>query len=119
VRVMSLNMDGQLLENPREGMVGVPDRGDAGDPAAGTAAPAQKAEAQEAEKRAARRSATNVSGAGEIAMQKALHISPELMLRAMRVEEAQPVLDKYVDDAYAAGISQARIIHGKGSGVLR
>jgi DNA mismatch repair protein MutS2 len=24
-----------------------------------------------------------------------------------------------VDDAYAAGISQARIIHGRGSGVLR
>ena len=41
------------------------------------------------------------------------------MLRAMRVEEAQPLLDKYVDDAYAAGIGQARIVHGRGTGALR
>ena len=48
-----------------------------------------------------------------------MQISPELMLRAMRVEEAQPLLDKYVDDAYAAGIGQARIVHGRGTGALR
>ena len=41
------------------------------------------------------------------------------MLRAMRVEEAQPLLDKYMDDAAAAGIGQVRIIHGKGTGALR
>lgn len=59
------------------------------------------------------------SGAAEISMRKAVHISPEIMIRAMRVEEAAPLLDKYMDDAYAAGLHEARIIHGKGTGVLR
>jgi len=73
--------------------------------------PLKQAEAREAERRAERKTAPS-TGASEIAMRKALHIAPELMLRAMRVEEAQPLLDKYVDDAYAAGIPKARIIHG-------
>lgn len=119
VRVMTLNMDGQLLENPRDGVVAVQIGAMRVTLPLEQLRPLKKAEAQEAEKRAARSSSATVSGIGEIAMQKALHISPELMLRAMRVDEAQPLLDKYVDDAYAAGISQARIIHGKGSGVLR
>jgi DNA mismatch repair protein MutS2 len=37
----------------------------------------------------------------------------------MRVEEAAPLLDKYIDDAFAAGIHEVRIIHGKGTGALR
>ena len=52
-------------------------------------------------------------------MRKALHISPELTIRAMRVDEAAPMLDRYMDDAYSAGIHEARIIHGKGTGALR
>jgi DNA mismatch repair protein MutS2 len=28
-------------------------------------------------------------------------------------------LDKYLDEAYAAGLRSARIIHGKGTGTLR
>ncbi len=59
------------------------------------------------------------SQVSDFQMRKAIHISPELQLRAMRVDEAAPLLDKYVDDAYAAGIHEARIIHGKGTGALR
>lgn len=54
-----------------------------------------------------------------ISLQKAIDISPELSLRAMHLEEAEPILGKYLDDAYAAGLRQARIIHGKGTGALR
>lgn len=49
------------------------------------------------------------------------HLSPgiELNLRGLRVEEAIPRLDKYLNDAYLAGLPSVRIIHGKGTGALR
>ena len=37
----------------------------------------------------------------------------------MRFEEAFNKLDRYLDDANAAGLHSARIVHGKGTGVLR
>ena len=43
----------------------------------------------------------------------------EMEIRGMRVEEALPVVEKYLDDAYLAGMPFVRIIHGKGSGILR
>jgi DNA mismatch repair protein MutS2 len=50
-----------------------------------------------------------------------LHPSPgvELDLRGQRVEEILPRLDKYLDNAFLAGLPFVRIIHGKGTGALR
>ncbi|HLV80282.1 MAG TPA: Smr/MutS family protein, partial [Chthonomonadaceae bacterium] len=114
VRVTSLNLDGQLLEEPREGVVPVQIGAMRVTLPLDQLHPLPRSAAREAERRKAA-----PSGAGDIALRKSLQIAPELMLRAMRVEEAQPLLDKYVDDAYAAGIHQARIIHGIGTGALR
>lgn len=50
---------------------------------------------------------------------KRADISPELHLRGQRVDEALLELDKYLDDAYLAGMQSARIVHGKGTGTLR
>ncbi|HZT43734.1 MAG TPA: endonuclease MutS2 [Chthonomonadaceae bacterium] len=114
VRVTSLNLDGHLLEEPRDGVVPVQIGAMRVTLPLDQLRPLPKSAAREAERRTAA-----PSGAGDIAMRKSMQIAPELMLRAMRVEEAQPILDKYVDDAYAAGIHQARIIHGIGTGALR
>ena len=45
--------------------------------------------------------------------------SPELDLRGMDALEASAVLDIFLDNAYMANLQQVRIIHGKGTGVLR
>ena len=57
--------------------------------------------------------------AAAVALRKAMQVGPEVMIRAMRVDEARTLLDRYIDDAYAAGLREVRIIHGKGTGVLR
>ncbi|NOZ27373.1 MAG: endonuclease MutS2 [Chloroflexi bacterium] len=43
----------------------------------------------------------------------------ELDLRGQTVDEMLPRLEKYLDDAYLAGLPWVRIIHGKGTGALR
>lgn len=43
----------------------------------------------------------------------------EIHLRAMRAEDAEEQLVKFLDEAVLAGLHQVRIVHGKGEGVLR
>ncbi len=47
------------------------------------------------------------------------HVGLELDIRGMQVEEASIVVDRYLDDAFNAGLSEVNIIHGKGTGALR
>lgn len=53
------------------------------------------------------------------AYNKALSVSPEVQLLGMDSVEALNTLDKYIDDAVLAGLAEIRIVHGKGTGVLR
>jgi len=46
-------------------------------------------------------------------------VDRELSLRRLTVEEALWRLDQYLYDAFMAGLSSVRIIHGKGTGKLR
>ena len=61
----------------------------------------------------------NHSGSGKIRMNKASGIKGEINLIGMTVDQAMPILEKYLDDAYLAHMSQVTTIHGRGTGALR
>ncbi|CAN5122806.1 endonuclease MutS2 [soil metagenome] len=50
---------------------------------------------------------------------KMMDFSPNLDIRGSRAEEAISLLESYIDSASMLGISEVRIIHGKGDGILR
>ena len=52
-------------------------------------------------------------------LSKSSSISAEINLIGLKVDEAIPVLDKYLDDAYLSHLSTVRVVHGKGTGALR
>ena len=61
----------------------------------------------------------NNTGSGKIKMSKSFSVSPEVNLIGMTVDEAIPVLDKYLDDAYLAHLPKVRVGHGRGTGALK
>ena len=61
----------------------------------------------------------NNPGSGKNKMAKSFSVSPEVNLIGMTTDEAMPVLDKYLDDAYLAHLPQVRVVHGRGTGALR
>ena len=64
------------------------------------------------------RGKSNTSGVS-YGISKTSTISTEVDVRGMMVDEANPIVDKYLDDAYLSGLKQVTIIHGKGTGALR
>ena len=50
---------------------------------------------------------------------KSKHIKPEINVIGMNVEEANFVIDKFLDDCALAKLETVRIIHGKGTGKLK
>ena len=51
--------------------------------------------------------------------ERKLNFSTEIDLRGERLNDAIEKVTRYIDDAVMLGISSVRIIHGKGTGVLR
>ncbi len=62
---------------------------------------------------------TNHSRQSGTYLQKTATARREVDIRGLMVNEAESVLDKFLDDAVIAGISEVLIIHGKGTGALR
>ena len=56
---------------------------------------------------------------GKMKMGKSFSVSSEINLLGKTVDEAIAELDKYLDDAALAHLSNVRVVHGKGTGALR
>lgn len=52
-------------------------------------------------------------------IKKSLNVASEINVIGLNVDEAIPIIDKYLDDCYIANLPTCRIIHGKGTGTLR
>ena len=59
------------------------------------------------------------SGSGKIRMNKSSLVHQDINLIGMTVDQAVPELEKYLDDAYLAHLTQVTVIHGRGTGALR
>jgi DNA mismatch repair protein MutS2 len=46
-------------------------------------------------------------------------LSAEILLLGRTTDEARDLVEKYLDDAFVAGLPSVRVIHGKGTGALR
>ena len=56
---------------------------------------------------------------GKVGLGAGKQVGLELDVRGRLVDEANIIVDRYLDDAYNAGLSEVNIIHGKGTGALR
>ncbi len=56
---------------------------------------------------------------GSVNFSKVQSASREVDIRGVTVEEGEAILDKFLDDAVMAGLTDVLVIHGKGTGALR
>lgn len=110
VRIVSLGREGDLLADPEEGRVAVQ---------VGSLRAVLPIEDLRLADRPAPPPEVAAGPSHGIALRRVAAISPELILRGLRIDEAAPVLERYLDDAYGAGMREVRVIHGIGSGALR
>ena len=70
-------------------------------------------------KREARQQRSESAGLAERIREKKLSFKPDIDIRGMRAEEAVERVMVHIDEAVMCGVSQVRILHGKGNGILR
>ena len=56
---------------------------------------------------------------GELYKRKAMNISATVNVQGKFLDDAVMDVDKYLDDAYVAGLEEVTIIHGRGEGILK
>ncbi|WP_027398714.1 endonuclease MutS2 [Anaerovorax odorimutans] len=56
---------------------------------------------------------------GSMYRSKSLSISTTINVRGKYLDDAVMDVDKYLDDAYMAGLKEVTVIHGRGEGILR
>ncbi len=110
VRIANVNQDGEIVEAPVDGKVVV---------LIGAMRVTVPVSALRKAKGEAPKEVRSEPGQTQIAMEKARELAPEIHVRGMRAEAALIDVEKYLDDAMAAGAGTLRIVHGKGAGILR
>jgi DNA mismatch repair protein MutS2 len=56
---------------------------------------------------------------GSMSFGKTKTIKTEINLIGMNLDDATDEMNKYIDDAFLAGLKTVHIIHGRGEGILR
>ncbi|MBQ8562990.1 MAG: Smr/MutS family protein, partial [Firmicutes bacterium] len=56
---------------------------------------------------------------GSLYKEKAMNISVSVNVQGQNLEDACMNVDKYLDDAYMAGLPEVTVIHGRGEGILK
>ncbi len=69
-------------------------------------------------RRGSSRRSASPTGASSVRMEAASHAVAELDVRGKRYAEAEPLVERWIDDAVLAQASPIRLIHGKGTGML-
>lgn len=110
VRIANVNQDGEIAEPPADGKVVV---------LIGAMRVSVPISALRKARGGARKEVRSQAAESQMAMEKARDLAPEIHVRGMRAEAALLDVDKYLDDAMTAGARELRIVHGKGTGVLR
>ncbi|MFV0518504.1 MAG: endonuclease MutS2 [Aminipila sp.] len=64
-------------------------------------------------------SVTKSTKYGSLYKSKSQSVSLSINVRGKNLEDAVMDVDKYLDDAYMAGLKEVTIIHGRGEGILR
>ncbi len=106
VLVRSLNREGILLSQPRQNKVEV-------------RVGALKMQVNAHDIEVVDQPKITAGGVAAIRLSKALSVPEELNLIGKTTDEALPELEKYLDDAVLAEAEEVRVVHGRGSGVLR
>jgi len=55
----------------------------------------------------------------QISVSKPVGVPSSIMVRGMTIDEAIPMVERYLDQAYRAGYGTVTVIHGRGEGILR
>ena len=59
------------------------------------------------------------SNRSSASLARTMNATTEVSLRNMRAEEAIRLLEQFIDDSLLSNVPWARVVHGKGEGVLR
>lgn len=55
----------------------------------------------------------------QIRVSRPVGVPASIMVRGMTIDEALPMVEQYLDQAYRAGYDTVTVIHGRGEGILR